>query len=302
MTTTAMTKATPGGALPQTDEDLLQVLGSSLYPGADPASIRMVLGYCRAAGLDPMAKPVHIVPVWDGKAKRMRDVVMPGINSYRVAAARSEQFVGMSEPEFGPLVERDFSPSEGKGAPFRLAFPDWCRVSVRRLVAGQVSEFTSVEYWTENYATAGRDTDAPNAMWRKRPRGQLAKCTQAQALRIAFPELAAPPTAEEMEGKTINADEAIVEITAREVVVVPPDLIAAARAAAADGVASYAAWWKDCTKADRQLLQHEHPALKIKAEEADASKAAKVDPETGEIGDGAETALGDAMGAEAGTP
>ncbi|WNG69273.1 recombinase RecT [Cupriavidus gilardii] len=44
---------------------------------------------------------------------------------------------------------------------------------------------------------------APNAMWQKRPRGQLAKCASAQALRIAFPEIASQQTAEEMEGKHI---------------------------------------------------------------------------------------------------
>ena len=42
-------------------------------------------------------------------------------------------------------------------------------------------------------------------MWAKRPYGQLAKCTEAQALRMAFPEhVGGHPTAEEMEGKTIE--------------------------------------------------------------------------------------------------
>ena len=44
-------------------------------------------------------------------------------------------------------------------------------------------------------------------MWTKRPRGQIAKCAAAQALRVAFPEIASAPTAEEMEGKTIHLDE-----------------------------------------------------------------------------------------------
>jgi hypothetical protein len=41
-------------------------------------------------------------------------------------------------------------------------------------------------------------------MWFKRSYGQLAKCTEAQALRKAFPEFGAQPTADEMEGKTLN--------------------------------------------------------------------------------------------------
>ena len=52
-------------------------------------------------------------------------------------------------------------------------------------------------------------------MWRKRPRGQLEKCAEAQALRKAFPERAGGPTAEEMAGKVIN-DADTIEGTAVE--------------------------------------------------------------------------------------
>lgn len=190
----------PQGAIaPATDADLIRVLGSSLYPNAKPESIALVLGYCRAAGLDPMLKPVHIVPMWDSKARVERDVIMPGIGHYRVQASRSGQYVGKSEPEFGPEVKEKLGGSD-------FAYPEWCKITVRRNIGGIVAEFTATEYWKENYATAGRDSNGPNAMWRKRPRGQLAKVAEAQALRMAFPELLGAETAEEMEGKDINAD------------------------------------------------------------------------------------------------
>lgn len=50
-------------ALHMDQTELMAVLRSSLYPGAKDESIKMVVGYCKAAGLDPMLKPVHIVPM-----------------------------------------------------------------------------------------------------------------------------------------------------------------------------------------------------------------------------------------------
>lgn len=173
----------------------ISVLQESLYPGAKPQSVALVMDYCRAANLDPMQKPVHIVPMWDKNTKQMRDVIMPGVNSYRVNAMRSHDYAGISEPEFGPMID-----GTGLGmASFQ--YPEWCKVTVKRILRGVVAEFTAIEYWAENYATAGKDSIAPNAMWKKRPRGQIAKCAEAQALRKAFPEIASAPTFEEMDGK-----------------------------------------------------------------------------------------------------
>jgi phage recombination protein Bet len=199
----ALVKSVPQSGAMVTAEHAAAVrtaLKNSLYPGASDTSVDMVLAYCRAAGLDPMKKPVHIVPMWDSKAREMRDVVMPGIGLYRTDAARTGEFAGMSEPEFGPMVTERVGSKD-------VTFPEWCKVTVsRRLASGHVAQFTAVEYWIENYAIkGGKDQDqSPNAMWSKRVRGQLAKCTQAQALRMAFPEATGSmPTAEEMEGREI---------------------------------------------------------------------------------------------------
>jgi phage recombination protein Bet len=189
----AITTTTPA----PTEEDVLRVLENSLYPGAKPESIQLVLAYCRMNGLDPLLRPVHIVPTSvkvDGQWET-RDVLMPGIADYRIKASRSGDYVGKSEPFFGPDVTENLGGTE-------ITYPLWCKVTVQRFVRNQVRDFTAVEYWLENYATAGNKTDAPNKMWRKRAYGQLAKCTEAQALRMAFPEFSGGiPTAEEMEGK-----------------------------------------------------------------------------------------------------
>ena len=188
-----------------TENELIDVLSSSLYPGASVSSIKLVLGYCKAAGLDPLQKPVHIVPMWDAKSRLMRDVVMPGIGLYRIQAARTG-CAGISEPEFGPDVTEIIGGQE-------ITYPAWCKVTVkRRLATGEVAEFTAKEFWRENYAVKGgqEKSVAPNAMWTKRPYGQLSKCAQSQALRIGFPEVGAAPTAEEMEGKPLYEDDAVV--------------------------------------------------------------------------------------------
>jgi len=242
--------------VPLSDDELLPVLQSSLYPGADPSSIRLVIGYCKAAGLDPMQKPVHIVPMWDAKAGRMRDVIMPGVNLYRTQASRSGQFAGMSEPEFGPEIAQTIG---GQA----IKFPEWCRVTVKRALSnGIVAEFTAVEYWIENYAIKGgkEKSIAPNAMWTKRPRGQLAKCAAAQALRIAFPEIASQPTAEEMEGKTMQSDDVVDMPPA-----CPPELVAEATRYADLGVAAYRDFWQAASRETRQALVSHHEQLKSRA-------------------------------------
>lgn len=186
------------------EEELLPILQTSLYPGASIQSIRMVLGYCKAAGLDVMQKPVHIVPMYDRASGGMRDVVMPGIGLYRTQASRSGECAGVSEPEFGDDVHDDFG-----GA--KITYPKWCKVTVkRRLQTGEIVEFTAREFWIENYAVKGgkEKSIAPNAMWAKRPYGQLAKCAEAQALRKAFPEFGSQPVAEEMEGKQYAYEDA----------------------------------------------------------------------------------------------
>lgn len=198
----ALVKAESTALSTMSEAELLTVLGSSLYPGAAPASIKLVLGYCKAAGLDPMQKPVHIVPMWDSKAGAMRDVVMPGVGLYRTQASRTGRFAGQTEPEFGPMVTEKLGGQE-------ITYPEWARVTVKKQMDnGEVAEFTAKEFWIENYAVKGgkEKSVAPNAMWTKRPRGQIGKCAAAQALRLAFPEMGAQPTAEEMEGKTIQDD------------------------------------------------------------------------------------------------
>jgi phage recombination protein Bet len=181
------------------DDSTWSALKNSLYTGAKDESIKMVIDYCKAGKLDPLQKPVHIVPmsVKDAATGKYsyKDIIMAGIGLYRIQAARSGKYAGVSEPEYGEDVTETLCGSE-------VTYPKWCKVTVKKIVDGTIVEFAAKEYWLENYAS--NKSNAPNAMWAKRPYGQLAKCAEAQALRKAFPEFVSQqPTAEEMEGKVL---------------------------------------------------------------------------------------------------
>lgn len=189
-------------SLQMNETELMGVLRNSLYPGAKDESIKMVIGWCRAQQKDPLKRPVHIVPMSvkvPGTDKyEWRDVLMPGIGDYRTDAARTGQYAGIGQAVFGP--DKILELGE-----FKFSYPEWCEISVYRMVGSQRCEFSSGKvYWLECYSTAGKDSKAPNAMWKKRPRGQLEKCAEAMALRRAFPEVGSLPTADEMEGKTLD--------------------------------------------------------------------------------------------------
>ena len=189
--------------------EVFSALKNSIYPGATDASVLMCWDYCAARGLDVMLKPVHIVPMSVKVAGKKnsngddvyewRDVVMPGIGLYRIQADRAGNYAGMDAPKFGNDSTQTIDGVE-------LTYPEWCELTVHKLIGDRVVSFTHREYFLECYATAGKNTKAPNAMWKKRPRGQLIKCTEAGVLRKAWPELGAQPTAEEMVGKSLEID------------------------------------------------------------------------------------------------
>lgn len=190
--------------------EIFSALKNSLYPGASDSSILMVLEYCKAAKLDPIQKPVHIVSMLvktgkkDAKGydiKEYRDVIMPGIGLYRTQAHRSGMCLGTTSPEFG----EDITERIGD---LHITYPKYCKITVKKLVGTHIVEFTAIEFWKENYASKSNSDKTPNIMWAKRPYAQIAKCAEAQALRKAFPELlGSQPTAEEMEGKLLDYED-----------------------------------------------------------------------------------------------
>ena len=186
---------------PGVDQSSWRVLTDAVFPAAErPESIIMALAYCRARNLDIFKKPVQIVPIYDRKRGGMVDTVWPGIAELRTTAMRTGSFAGFEDTEYGPMVEAKLGGVD-------VRYPEWAQCTVYRLIAGQRVAFVGPKtYWIETYATAKRDTKAPNSMWAKRPRGQLEKCAEAAALRRAFPEeIGNEYAAEEVEGQAFGS-------------------------------------------------------------------------------------------------
>lgn len=199
------------------DATTWSVLTDSIFPSAQTAEgIVLAVRYCQARGLDVLKRPVHVVPMWSRARGREVETVWPGINEVQVTAARTGQYAGLDSPRFGPEVTRTFSgrakTRDGwQAVSVEVTFPEWCEVTVYRLVDGQRCAFTEPVFWEETYSKAGgASTEVPNAMWLRRPRGQLLKCAKAASLRAAFPEEAGY-TAEEMAGKAIEPEELVAD-------------------------------------------------------------------------------------------
>lgn len=176
-------------------ESQWNTLCKSLYPGANPNSVLMVVDYCAARRLDPLKKPCHIVPMRVKDAKsgnyEWRDVVMPGIYEYRTTAQRTGEYLGHSKPVYGPMVK--FAGVEA---------PEWCDITAYRwnASANMRVEFPVTVFFREVVAT--KNGGDANDRWSKAPIQMLTKCAEAAALREAFPdEIGGEQTAEEMDGQ-----------------------------------------------------------------------------------------------------
>lgn len=199
----------------------------AVWPAAKTVdAVCMAIAYCAWRKLDPVKKMVHIVPVWakdgggyDDNGKPiggMIETVWPSIAEIRITATRTNAYAGKDAMEFGPMVENTFNGKverwEGgkkvtvDSEPVTLTYPEWARLTVYKIVQGQICKFVGPQVkWEESYATEGRHSDIPNEMWRDRRQGQLEKCAEAAALRAAFPEeLGNEYAAEEMYGRIVE--------------------------------------------------------------------------------------------------
>jgi phage recombination protein Bet len=212
MSMTTMTARLPMPA--GQDPGAWRVLTEVIFPLArSTQSIELALEYCRARNLDVMKRPINIVPVWSAELGREIETIWQGIGETQITAARSKEWAGLDPARYGIPVTNTFKGRrKAKGGGWEntevtLTYPEWCEVTVYRMIAGARQPFTERIYWLEAYGRMGGAL-LPNAMWSKRPYGQVQKVAKAASLRAAFPEESAGPTDEEMAGGSIDEAQA----------------------------------------------------------------------------------------------
>jgi phage recombination protein Bet len=190
------------------DRATWRALTDAVFPAAKSSdAIVLALAYCRARHLDPLKRPVHIVPMYSAALGREVETVWPGIGEHRITAHRTGQYAGCDEAEFGPSCEQTWKGTTSKGKPVSatVRFPEWCRITIYKRLQGHREKVVGPKVlWLEIYSSIGK-TGVPNERWQRAPISMLEKCAEAAALRRAFPEeVGSDLTAEEMEGKTLE--------------------------------------------------------------------------------------------------
>ena len=147
----------------------LQAVRNALAPDLNDQELQLFALVAQRSGLDPFAKQIHAVK------RQGRVTFQTGIDGYRATAARTGEYDGSDEPEYGPIVDKPFP------------HPEWARVTVYRLRAdGTRRAQAATAFWDEFYPG-----ESQGHMWKKMPRNQLAKCAEALAFRKAFPHVLA---------------------------------------------------------------------------------------------------------------
>lgn len=180
----------------------LQIVKNTIAKNASNEELAFFVNVCERTGLNPLARQIHFVRVWDSSVSAMVGVPVVGIDGLRLIAERTGEYDGQGEPEWYDAETGTWSEVWIGSRP-----PDAARVKVYR--KGVSHPFVGIAMWTE-YVQTKRDGSI-TSMWKAgsgKPAHMLAKCAEALGLRKGFPnELSGIYTEEEL-GKSIPTDAA----------------------------------------------------------------------------------------------
>lgn len=152
----------------------IELIRSTVAAGANDVQLQLFLATAQRFGLDPIARQIHCVIRKGQDGPTMS--IQTGIDGLRLLARRTGEFDGADPAQWCDTsgVWHDVWLSPGP--------PAAARVTVYR--SGITRGFTATALYSEYVQMF---SGQPSSIWRTRPAGQLAKCAEALALRMAFP-------------------------------------------------------------------------------------------------------------------
>ena len=167
------------------DDNQRAVLAHMGVENAPEADLAVFAHVCKRSGLDPFARQIHMIGR-NTKDQRTQQwvtkyTIQTGIDGYRLigrrAADRRGETISVEQPEWAD--------ADGNWRPLwsgKWGHPLAARVTIKR----NGEAFTGLAIFDE-YKQTKRDGGL-TSMWAQRPAGQLAKCAEALAWRMAFPQ------------------------------------------------------------------------------------------------------------------
>jgi len=165
-------------AITQWTQEQTQLISSTIAPGCTPDELKLFAYACQRTGLDPFSRQIYAI-------KRGKMTIQVGIDGLRSIAERSGELDGSATYWIGDTEGSQWSDVWLGSKP-----PAAAKTIIYR--KGCSHPFVGVARF--------QDYNAGQGLWSKMPAAMLAKCSEALALRKAFPaDMSSLYTADEME-------------------------------------------------------------------------------------------------------
>lgn len=167
------------------DDRQRAVLAHMGVENAPEADLAVFAHVCKRSGLDPFARQIHMIGrnTKDPRTQQWvtKYTIQTGIDGFRLIGRRAANQRG----ETISIGQPEWADENGNWRPLwsgKWGLPLAARVTIKR----NGEAFTAVAIFDE-YKQTKRDGGL-TSMWAQRPAGQLAKCAEALAWRMAFPQ------------------------------------------------------------------------------------------------------------------
>ena len=153
-------------AVPEYTKADLDLIKRTVAAGATDDELKLFIFDCNRQGVHPLDRMIHFSK--RGKGDKRRYTPITSIDFMRSRAEATGEYAGNDDPVFS-YNDKNYVVA--------------ATVTVHRFVKGVRCAFTATARWDEY--CPGRDEDF---MWQKMPHTMLGKCSEALALRKAFPK------------------------------------------------------------------------------------------------------------------